>query len=379
MTRVPRRGSYAGIEAIKLGQVRLEWEHVMDNLKSYLITRLLAVMGAVVVIEIIVLTPVRRILLPIAAHVAQMETVSNSLRLQDIIGLLYIMLFGRGEGAVLGVLGRSQIFLLLLAIGMILLAPPAGGVMVYAWLVARRVNELEEQREKESEAYSAKRNRMFSDFAHDLRTPITTIAGYAGALSDGMVKEPAQQKEYLEAIRRKSERMSELINLLFDYVKLGSTDYKLNKKDCDVNALVAEIAASLYTDMEEAGMELIADIPETPFVVNLDRSQAGRLINNLLINAMRHNPSGTKIAVSVKRIAGAELLAVADSGVPIEGQAAKLFEPFVKGDKSRSGDRGSGLGLSICKMIADMHGWSIGLAQPYEGYTKAFVVKITED
>ena len=94
---------------------------------------------------------------------------------------------------------------------------------------------------------------------------------------------------------------------------------------------------------------------------------------------MRHNPSGTKIAVSVKRIAGAELLAVADRGVPIEGQAAKLFEPFVKGDKSRSGDRGSGLGLSICKMIADMHGWSIGLAQPYEGYTKAFVVKITED
>ena len=229
MTRVPRRGSYAGIEAIKLGQVRLEWEHVMDNLKSYLITRLLAVMGAVAVFEIIVLTPVRRILLPIAAAVAQMETASNSLRLQDIFSLIYIALFGRGEGVVLSVLGRSQIFLVLLAIGMILLAPLAGGVMVYAWLVARRVNELEEQREKEREAYSAKRNRMFSDFAHDLRTPITTIAGYAGALSDGMVKEPAQQKEYLEAIRRKSERMSELINLLFDYVKLGSTDLPSRK------------------------------------------------------------------------------------------------------------------------------------------------------
>ena len=351
----------------------------MDNLKSYLVTRLVAVMGAVALFEIIVLGAVRQILLPIAAAAAQMESASNSLRLQDIFSLIYIAFFGRGEGAVLSVLGRSQIFLLLLAIFAIILAPLAAGVMVYSWLVARRVNELEEQREKEREAYAAKRNRMFSDFAHDLRTPITTIAGYAGALSDGMVKDPAQQKEYLEAICRKSERMSELINLLFDYVKLGSTDYKLNKKDCDVNALVAEIAATLYTDVEEAGMELIADIPETPFVVSLDRSQAGRLINNLLINAMRHNPSGTRIAVSVKRIAGAELLAVADSGVPIEGQAAKLFEPFVKGDKSRSGDRGSGLGLSICKMIADMHGWSIGLAQPYEGYTKAFVVKITED
>ncbi len=350
----------------------------MDNLKSYLITRLVAVMGAVALFEIIVLIPVRRILLPIAAHAAQMETASNSLRLQDALSLLYIVLFGRGEGAVLSVLSRSQIILVLLAIVIILLAPLAAGVMVYAWLAARRVNELEEQREKEREAYAAKRNLMFSDFAHDLRTPITTISGYAGALCDGMVKEPAQQKEYLEAIRKKSERMSELINLLFDYVKLGSADYKLNKKDCDVNALVAEIAASLYTDVEEAGMELIADIPETPYVVSLDRLQAGRLINNLLVNAMRHNPSGTKIAVSVKRIAGAELLTVADSGVPIEGQAARLFEPFVKGDESRSGDRGSGLGLSICKMIADMHGWSIGLAQPYEGYSKAFVVKITE-
>ena len=192
----------------------------MDNLKSYLITRLLAVMGAVAVIEIIVLTPVRRILLPIAAHAAQMESASNSLRLQDIFSLIYIAFFGRGEGAVLSVLGRSQIFLLLLAIFAIILAPLAAGVMVYAWLVARRVNELEEQREKERDAYAAKRNRMFSDFAHDLRTPITTIAGYAGALSDGMVKEPAQQKEYLEAIRRKSERMSELINLLFDYVNV---------------------------------------------------------------------------------------------------------------------------------------------------------------
>ena len=153
----------------------------MDNLKSYLITRLLAVMGAVAIVEIIVLTPVRRILLPIAAHAAQMETASNSLRFQDMFSLIYIMFFGRGEGAVLSVLSRSQIFLLLLAIGVIMLAPLAAGVMVYAWLVARRVNELEEQREKERAAYAAKRNRMFSDFAQDLRTPITTIVGYAGA------------------------------------------------------------------------------------------------------------------------------------------------------------------------------------------------------
>ena len=127
----------------------------MDNLKSYLVTRLVAVMGAVALFEIIVLGAVRQILLPIAAAAAQMESASNSLRLQDIFSLIYIAFFGRGEGAVLSVLGRSQIFLLLLAIFAIILAPLAAGVMVYAWLVARRVNELEEQREKEREAYAA--------------------------------------------------------------------------------------------------------------------------------------------------------------------------------------------------------------------------------
>ena len=101
----------------------------MDNLKSYLITRLVAVMGVVAVLEIIVLIPVRRILLPIAAAVAQMESASNSLRLQDIFSLIYIAFFGRGEGAVLSVLGRSQIFLLLLAIFAIILAPLAGQML----------------------------------------------------------------------------------------------------------------------------------------------------------------------------------------------------------------------------------------------------------
>ena len=162
------------------------------------------------------------------------------------------------------------------------------------------------------------------------------------------------------------------------FYALSKTYSGKQKKDWDINALAAEVAASLYTDAEDAGMELGADIPEEPFIVCADRGQVSRILHNLIINAIRHNPAGTQIEVRVRRMAGAELIAVADSGEPIPPDAGNLFEPFVKGDKSRTGDTGSGLGLSIAKKVTGMHGWELGIAQPYEGYTKAFVLKVTE-
>ena len=219
---------------------------------------------------------------------------------------------------------------------------------------------------------------MFSDFAHDLRTPIMTISGYAGALSDGVVKDETQKKQYLTAIRAKADRMSELITLLFDYTKLGSVNFHLKKEPVDRNELLRETAASAFSDMEDAGMELLAEIPEEPYVVSADRAQVSRVIGNLLTNAIRHNPAGTKIAVGVRRLAGMEMIAVADTGVTIEKDPKQLFEPFVKGDDSRSETKGSGLGLSIAKKIVDMHGWEIELRQPFGKYTKAFVISVPE-
>ncbi|MBE5997969.1 MAG: HAMP domain-containing histidine kinase, partial [Lachnospiraceae bacterium] len=234
------------------------------------------------------------------------------------------------------------------------------------------------EREAERAQADAQRNLMFSDFSHDLRTPIMTISGYAGALADGMVKDEDQKQEYLEAIRAKSGRMSELINLLFDYTKLGSVNFHLNKEKTDLNELLREVAASAFSDFEEAEMDFLAEIPEEPYFVMLDKAQSARVFHNLLINIIRHNPAGTGAAVSVKQMAGMEKIAVADNGVRIEKSGKELFEPFVKGDDSRSESTGSGLGLSIVKKITEMHGWEIELVQPFGNYTKAFVIKVPE-
>ncbi|WP_034446626.1 histidine kinase dimerization/phospho-acceptor domain-containing protein [Butyrivibrio sp. AE2032] len=85
-----------------------------------------------------------------------------------------------------------------------------------------QVEILEKERAEERKRYEAMRNLMLSDFAHDLRTPIMTIGGYANAITDGMVKDEAQKTEYLTAIAAKSKRMTELITMLFEYVRVGS-------------------------------------------------------------------------------------------------------------------------------------------------------------
>ncbi len=261
--------------------------------------------------------------------------------------------------------GEAALFLVLVAMLILIIIPFVLGAVLYSGLVTRQVSILSEEEKRKQDEYEAKRNLMLSDIAHDLRTPMTTVAGYAQALSDNMVEEDKKQ-EYLEAIQKKSERMNELITLLFDYVRLGSEGFRINKEKIDICELVREVAASEYSDVEEAGMEMEAFIPEKVCWVNADRLQISRVITNLITNARRHNPEGTGIGIFV-RIDDDIRIMVADNGDEIPPDKAEtLFEPFVMGDESRNSKGGTGLGLSIVKKIVEMHDFTIRLVQEPE-------------
>ena len=350
----------------------------MEKLKSYIITRLLLLFAGIAAAESIAVLVIRRVLLPYAAVIAHYSGDMSIITLSDMLRIMSDLVAGRGGQVVMNLLSRSAVISIILTCFTLILLPAAGGILLYAGAVTGRIDRLQKAWENERAERDAQRNLMFSDFAHDLRTPIMTISGYAGALADGVVKDEGQKKEYLNAIRTKSGRMTELINLLFDYTKLGSVNFHLSKERIDFNELLREVAASVFSDFEEAGMEFLAEIPEEPYFVEADRAQVSRVFHNLLINIIRHNPAGTEAAVSVRRKAGMEMIAVADTGIVIEKSGKEIFEPFVKGDNSRSESTGSGLGLSIVKKITDMHGWEIGLVQPFGNYTKAFVIKVPE-
>ena len=218
---------------------------------------------------------------------------------------------------------------------------------------------------------------MLSDIAHDLRTPITTISGYAKAINDEMITDKEKQKEYLDIIQSKSKRMNDLIELLFEYVKIDSEGFKLEKEEYDLIELLRENAALMYTDIEDAQMEFVIDIPEESQIVEVDKLQFSRVITNLLVNAIRHNDENTIIKLSLKKYPGLVIIDIADNGREIPKDIQEnIFEPFSRGDKSRNSKGGTGLGLSIAQKIINMHGWEINLNTNYPEYTKAFEIKV---
>lgn len=259
----------------------------------------------------------------------------------------------------------------------IMVIPIVVASLMFSKALMDEVHRMDQEKEEMRKGYEKKRNLMLSDIAHDLRTPITTIAGYSKALNDDMVVSEEKKKEYLQAIENKSARMGDLINLLFDYVRLDSEHYGLQKDEIDLPELLRTIAASLYSDIEEKGMEFEISIPEEVYMVSLDRVQFSRVIVNLINNAIKHNEAGTTIFLEMKKAKGCVQISVSDNGSLIPAFLADhIFEPFAMGDASRNSQSGSGLGLSIAKKIVEMHGWTLELKQYYEEYRKSFVIEI---
>ena len=279
------------------------------------------------------------------------------------------------------------LFLVFLVIALSILLPYILGAICFARITIHEFRVIQQEWEAQQKEFDRKRNLMLSDIAHDLRTPMTTVSGYANALADGMVQDPQKQAAYLSAIQRKSHRMNDLINLLFEYVKLDSEGFSLDRKPHDLCEIARENAALIYSDVEDAGMTLDVEIPDEPIMVSVDEVQISRVVTNLLTNAMRHNDKGIHIMLCLFRQEGVIHLMVADSGSVIPKDFEEhLFEPFARGDASRKSSGGSGLGLSIAKKVVEMHGWRMKLVQqpqiqhyPFVAkYAKAFFIQIKE-
>uniref|UniRef100_UPI0040576FEE sensor histidine kinase n=1 Tax=Agathobacter sp. TaxID=2021311 RepID=UPI0040576FEE len=272
-----------------------------------------------------------------------------------------------------------EVIIPFLIIIVIFIVPILIAAVWFSRIVMEETARIKEHERTVRQLYEKKRNMLLSDIAHDLRTPITTIAGYSKALCDGMVQDEAKQKEYLRAIESKSQRMNELIHLLFEYVKLDSTYYCLEVKPENLSELLRKNAALLYSDMEDKGMKFRIDVPEEPCMVSLDDLQFSRAITNLITNAIKHNRPGTTIQLKMIQKEKEIKIVVCDNGEPIPGfLISRIFEPFAIGDASRREQDGSGLGLSIAKKIVEMHGWELYLNQNDIKKEKSFIIIIKQ-
>ena len=241
------------------------------------------------------------------------------------------------------------------------------------------VHKLKDYEEKRL-SIENERMQLFSNIAHDLKTPMTTITGYAGALADGMVEEYDKQREYYLAIKVKCDQMNELLDQLLTYSKLGAPQYKISLAPVDIAELVRISCAALFGEMESRRMDLELKLPETQVLCQADALELSRAINNLLTNAIRHNPAGTGIFVGVEERHEHISIQIADSGAAIpEAVAKNLFDPFISGSDSRSSGSGTGLGLAIVKKIAQQHSGEVFVSDAPAPYTKMFVLNLPQN
>lgn len=226
----------------------------------------------------------------------------------------------------------------------------------------------------ESERRVREQNLIYASIAHDLKTPMTSVQGFAKALMDGKVK-PEEQQEVFEIICRKSASMNDMVNTLFDYAKLGTEGYHAQPVQFDLCAMVRGIVAENYTDLEARGIEPELELPPHPVMVNGDRNELRRAFSNLVVNVYKHNPDGIRAGIFLVQEQGCAVVRIADSGKPLPDDM-DIFEPFVTENTARTAGMGTGLGLAITRQIVLRHGGSIETESCQGDYTKAFVVRL---
>lgn len=201
------------------------------------------------------------------------------------------------------------------------------------------------------------RNSFLSNVSHDLRTPMTTIAGFIDGIRSGAIP-PEKQDHYLQIISSEVHRLSRLVSQLLDISRLESGDRKMNFVDFDVAEVARIILISFEQQIEEKRLEVEFDTDEDEVSVLADKDAVHQVLYNLCHNAIKFSREGGRFIIKIRSDDARKVtVSVFDEGQAISKEDLPLvFERFYKTDKSRGLDKsGVGLGLYICKTLIDAH------------------------
>lgn len=203
---------------------------------------------------------------------------------------------------------------------------------------------------------------LLSRLSHELRTPLTAIRGYASSLLQPDVTwDEDSERRFIGRIESESARLGRLVDDLLDYSAIESGIFRLQRDWCDLRVVTEAAIACL-----PSGRDLItvAWAPETP-PIWADHDRLEQVLVNLLDNALRHNPPGTKVRLEVDSSGADVVVDVVDDGGGVPPEIVlRIFEP---GFRDRPRSRSAGLGLSISKSIVEGHGGTLSLISSDQG------------
>ncbi len=220
--------------------------------------------------------------------------------------------------------------------------------------------------------------RFTADASHELKTPLTVLrAGVERAITNP--RAPAETMPVLEETLQEVNRMTELVDALLTLARADEGRAELHHEAVDLRAIVQEAQETGELLAEQAGVTMAVATPPEPLILQVDRSRIRQLILNLVENAVKYTPRGGNVRVELSQADGRVTLTVADTGIGIAaGDLPHIFDRFWRADsaRTRTGERpGAGLGLAICKWIAEAHGGAIE-AQSRPGRGTTFTVTL---
>jgi len=230
--------------------------------------------------------------------------------------------------------------------------------------LAAAFNQMAEQlqtADKKQRELENMRRDLIAWVSHDLQTPLTSMRAILEALSDGMVDDPETVKRYLQTAQRDVRSLSSLIDDLFQMAQLDAGGLPLHAAQASLGDLLSDTLESFTQLARQQGITLGGNVEADVDPVFMDTQAIGRVLNNLIGNALRHTPPHGQVSVGVRRTGSGVEVSVSNTGEEIRAEDLPyIFDRFYRGDKSRSRTTGgAGLGLAISRSIVRAHGGEI--------------------
>jgi signal transduction histidine kinase len=236
--------------------------------------------------------------------------------------------------------------------------------------------QLKESIEKQLK-YEENRKELLSNISHDLKTPITTIKGYATGIQDGIADSPEMMEKYINIICSQAEGMDHLIDELFLFSKLDLKRMPFRFERVNISIYLGDFIEELRYDLEKKDFTIQLNINDLQgeFIV-VDREKFKRVLTNIINNSVKYMDKTIKTLTIEGRNLGKSLeIKITDNGQGIKPDAVPfIFDRFYRAEQSRNTiTGGSGLGLAIAKQIVDGHGGEISVQSTYGECTTIFI------
>ena len=237
--------------------------------------------------------------------------------------------------------------------------------------LADSINHMSE----EIKFYQKQRNEFLADIGHELRTPLTYLKGYSEIVLQTSLSNE-EQKEYIGIIHEQSKRLQRLVQDLFDLARLEQGDFSFKKERLSLEEVVTNVLTFVESSMDEKGIVLDYQPPNTNPFVEADPQRLEQLFINILENARRYTPQNGFIEVRYEGDVDHITVQIRDSGPGIpKDELPFIMERLYRVEKSRSKETGgTGLGLAICKKIVEVHKGEIRV-ESVEGQGTTFSVR----